>query len=52
MTASETKVPQTTSRRLSDLPVELLLHIFQFLEVKFITEILANVCTLFRYRFL
>ena len=36
--------------RLADLPVELLLHIFQYLEVKFITEVLARVCSLFRYR--
>ena len=35
-------------RRLADLPVEILLHIFQFLEVKFITEVLASVCSLFR----
>jgi len=34
--------------RLADLPVELLLHIFQYLEVKFITEVVASVCTLFR----
>ena len=38
--------------RLADLPVELLLHIFQYLEVKFITEVLARVCSLFRYRYL
>jgi len=33
---------------LDKLPVELLLKIFQHLQVKFITQVLANVCTLFR----
>ena len=36
------------SLKLTDLPVELLLHILQFLEVKFITEVLAEVSDIFR----
>lgn len=43
-----TEADQASSRRLPDLPAEVLLHIFQYLEVKFISEVLANVCTLFR----
>jgi hypothetical protein len=35
-------------RQLTELPLELLLHICQYLEVRFITEVLANVCSLFR----
>jgi len=33
---------------LDDLPVELLLKIFEYLDVKFITDVLAQVCCLFR----
>jgi hypothetical protein len=51
--ADEIGLAETISPvRLEDLPVELLLHIFQYLEVKFITEVLARVCSLFRYRYL
>jgi hypothetical protein len=49
--ADEGGLAETNSSvRLADLPVELLLHIFQYLEVKFITEVLARVCSLFRYQ--
>ena len=34
---------------LDELPVELLLKIFENLDVKFITDVLAQVCCLFRY---
>ena len=36
------------SLRLTDLPVELLLHILQYLEVKFISEVLSQVSDIFR----
>ena len=47
-TTMEVCEAEAGSLKLTDLPVELLLHILQFLEVKFITEVLAEVSDIFR----
>ena len=39
---------EQTAPSLTELPIEVILHILQYLNVRFITEVLAEVSTLFR----
>jgi len=47
LSPDEMDTMNTTSIKLDTIPTELLLHILQFLEVKYITEVVARVCTYF-----
>ena len=47
LSPQEMDTMQSTMIQLDTIPTELLLHILQFLEVKYITQVVSRVCTYF-----